>query len=130
MKLFVSFLSGLLFGLGLCLASMTDPRKVQAFLDLAGPWDPSLALVPIDEAFSKMDTGRIKDCIEAIRDLDLQGAFSMSTGNVPAAFSLCQQLIVVSRHEERRGNRPYIRNVPVSILRDSEEGREWMEEHV
>jgi hypothetical protein len=91
--------------------------------------DPSLALVPIDEAFSKMDTGRIKDCIEAIRDLDLQGAFSMSTGNVPAAFSLCQQLIVVSRHEERRGNRSHIRNVPVTILRDSEEGQEWMAEH-
>ena len=91
--------------------------------------DPSLALVPIDEAFSKMDTGRIKDCIEAIRDLDLQGAFSMSTGNVPAAFSLCQQLIVVSRHEERRGNRAHIRNVPVTILRDSEEGQEWMQEH-
>jgi hypothetical protein len=91
--------------------------------------DPSLALVPIDEAFSKMDTGRIKDCIEAIRDLDLQGVFSMSTGNVPAAFSLCEQLIAVTRHEERRGNRPYIRNVPVKILRDSDEGREWMEEH-
>jgi hypothetical protein len=91
--------------------------------------DPSLALVPIDEAFSKMDTGRIKDCIEAIRDLDLQGAFSMSTGNVPAAFSLCQQLIVVSRHEERRGNRVHIRNVPVNIVRDSDEGKEWMEEH-
>jgi uncharacterized membrane protein YedE/YeeE len=45
MKLFSPFLSGLLFGLGLCLAGMTDPRKVQAFLDLAGPWDPSLALV-------------------------------------------------------------------------------------
>ncbi|MGN6643606.1 MAG: SbcC/MukB-like Walker B domain-containing protein, partial [Verrucomicrobiota bacterium] len=91
--------------------------------------DPSLALVPIDEAFSKMDTGRIKDCIEAIKDLDLQGAFSMSTGNVPAAFGLCNQLIVVSRHEERRGNRAHIRNVPVTILRDSEEGREWMDEH-
>ena len=91
--------------------------------------DPSLALVPIDEAFSKMDTGRIKDCIEAIKALDLQGSFSMSTGNVPAAFSLCDQLIVVSRHEERRGNRPHIRNVPVNILRDSEEGREWMKEH-
>jgi hypothetical protein len=38
-------------------------------------------------------------------------------------------LIVVSRHEERRGNRPHIRNVPVTILRDSEEGREWMAEH-
>ena len=91
--------------------------------------DPSLALVPIDEAFSKMDTGRIKDCIEAIKDLDLQGVFSMSTGNVPTAFSLCNELIVVSRHEERRGNRTHIRNVPVTILRDSEEGREWMREH-
>lgn len=91
--------------------------------------DPSLALVPIDEAFSKMDTGRIKDCIEAIRALDLQGAFSMSTGNVPVAFSLCDQLIVVSRHEERRGNRSHIRNVPVNILRESDEGREWIKEH-
>jgi uncharacterized membrane protein YedE/YeeE len=39
------FLSGLSFGLGLILAGMTDPSKVKAFLDLAGAWDPSLALV-------------------------------------------------------------------------------------
>ncbi len=39
------FLVGLLFGLGLIVAGMTDPGKVQAFLDLAGPWDPSLAFV-------------------------------------------------------------------------------------
>jgi uncharacterized membrane protein YedE/YeeE len=39
------FVSGLLFGLGLILAGMTDPLKVKAFLDLAGAWDPSLALV-------------------------------------------------------------------------------------
>lgn len=39
------FLSGLVFGLGLILAGMTDPRKVKAFLDLTGAWDPSLALV-------------------------------------------------------------------------------------
>jgi len=45
MKAFVAFGSGLLFGLGLCLAGMTDPHKVLAFLDLAGRWDPSLALV-------------------------------------------------------------------------------------
>lgn len=37
--------SGLLFGLGLAIAGMTDPRKVLAFLDLAGDWDPSLLLV-------------------------------------------------------------------------------------
>ena len=39
------FISGLVFGLGLILAGMTEPLKVKAFLDLAGAWDPSLALV-------------------------------------------------------------------------------------
>jgi hypothetical protein len=39
------FLVGLLFGLCLCLSGMTDPPKVLGFLDLAGAWDPSLALV-------------------------------------------------------------------------------------
>lgn len=37
--------AGLVFGVGLALAQMTDPRKVLGFLDIAGPWDPSLALV-------------------------------------------------------------------------------------
>lgn len=40
-----AFGSGLLFGLGLLLAGMADPAKVQAFLDLGGAWDPSLMLV-------------------------------------------------------------------------------------
>lgn len=39
------FVVGLLFGLGLILSGMTDPGKVLGFLDLAGAWDPSLALV-------------------------------------------------------------------------------------
>lgn len=39
------FVAGLLFGLGLILAGMTDPGKVQGFLDLTGAWDPSLAFV-------------------------------------------------------------------------------------
>jgi hypothetical protein len=91
--------------------------------------DPSLALVPIDEAFSKMDTGRIRDCIEAIKNLDLQGIFSMSTGNVPGAFSLCEQLVIVSRNDDKQNGRHRVRNIPVSILRQSDEGREWMQEH-
>ncbi|HNB43637.1 MAG TPA: YeeE/YedE family protein [Burkholderiaceae bacterium] len=37
--------SGAVFGLGLSIAQMTDPRKVQAFLDVAGDWDASLMLV-------------------------------------------------------------------------------------
>ena len=39
------FFSGLIFGIGLILAGMTEPLKVKGFLDLAGAWDPSLALV-------------------------------------------------------------------------------------
>jgi len=39
------FVSGLVFGIGLLLAGMTDPLKVKGFLDLAGAWNPSLALV-------------------------------------------------------------------------------------
>lgn len=38
-------LTGVLFGAGLFISGMTDPLKVQAFLDLAGQWDPTLALV-------------------------------------------------------------------------------------
>lgn len=39
------FASGLLFGLGLVVSQMINPAKVIGFLDLAGDWDPSLALV-------------------------------------------------------------------------------------
>lgn len=39
------FIVGLVFGWGLLLSGMTDPGKVIGFLDLAGAWDPSLALV-------------------------------------------------------------------------------------
>lgn len=37
--------AGLLFGLGLAVSQMANPAKVLAFLDVAGAWDPSLALV-------------------------------------------------------------------------------------
>ncbi len=43
----VALVCGLIFGLGLLLAGMADPAKVLAFLDLAGAWDPSLALVMV-----------------------------------------------------------------------------------
>ena len=40
-----AWLSGLVFGLGLIVSGMANPAKVLGFLDLAGEWDPSLALV-------------------------------------------------------------------------------------
>ena len=45
MTLFVSLLTGLVFGIGLIVSGMADPGKVLGFLDLAGVWDPSLAFV-------------------------------------------------------------------------------------
>ena len=45
MTILIAALAGLVFGLGLLVSGMADPQKVLAFLDLAGPWDPSLALV-------------------------------------------------------------------------------------
>jgi uncharacterized membrane protein YedE/YeeE len=45
MQNLVALLAGLLFGLGLILSGMTDPTKIQGFLDLGGTWDPSLAVV-------------------------------------------------------------------------------------
>ena len=41
----LAFATGLVFGVGLLVAGMADPHKVLAFLNLAGPWDPSLAFV-------------------------------------------------------------------------------------
>lgn len=41
----VPLASGLLFGAGLALAGMTQPARIQGFLDVTGSWDPTLAFV-------------------------------------------------------------------------------------
>lgn len=45
MNTLMSLLSGLIFGLGLIVSGMSNPAKIQNFLDLAGLWDPSLIFV-------------------------------------------------------------------------------------
>ncbi|MGO9133061.1 MAG: DUF6691 family protein [Methylovirgula sp.] len=45
--LVAAFLCGLIFGIGLIVAQMSNPAKVLNFLDIAGAWDPSLAFVMI-----------------------------------------------------------------------------------
>ena len=45
MPLVTSWLAGLVFGIGLIVSGMANPAKVLGFLDVAGPCDPSLALV-------------------------------------------------------------------------------------
>lgn len=45
MRLFVSYLIGLVFGVGISISGMANPAKVLNFFDVAGAWDPSLAFV-------------------------------------------------------------------------------------
>jgi uncharacterized protein len=45
MQALASFLCGLIFGSGLMISGMTQPAKVLGFLDIFGPWDPTLAFV-------------------------------------------------------------------------------------
>lgn len=40
-----AFASGVLFGIGLAMSGMTDPRRVLGFLDLFGAFDPTLLFV-------------------------------------------------------------------------------------
>ncbi len=45
MRYVLSYLIGLIFGLGIILGGMANPAKVLNFFDIAGTWDPSLAFV-------------------------------------------------------------------------------------
>jgi uncharacterized protein len=45
MRTLVAGLLGALFGTGLAVSGMTNPAKVLAFLDVAGAWDATIALV-------------------------------------------------------------------------------------
>jgi uncharacterized protein len=45
LRALAGLVAGALFGLGFVVSEMINPAKVQAFLDVAGAWDPSLAFV-------------------------------------------------------------------------------------
>lgn len=45
MKHFLTYVTGLVFGLGISMSGMSNPAKVLNFFDFAGTWDPSLAFV-------------------------------------------------------------------------------------
>lgn len=45
MRAILTLLSGVLFGLGVTISGMVNPMKVLNFMDLAGPFDPTLLFV-------------------------------------------------------------------------------------
>jgi hypothetical protein len=89
--------------------------------------EPSIGLVPIDEAFSKMSGERITDAIRALRDTDLQGILSMSSGNWPYAIGECDQVLAVHQREIFSGGRKSIRNIAALLDRQQalERSEEW-----
>ena len=55
MKSIVSALViGAIFGIGIAISGMINPAKVLNFFDIAGTWDPSLALVMISALITAM----------------------------------------------------------------------------
>ena len=44
-NIFIPLTSGIIFGVGLVIAGMTNPSKVMGFLNVFGNWDPSLMFV-------------------------------------------------------------------------------------
>lgn len=89
--------------------------------------EPSLGLVPIDEAFSKMSGERITDAIRALRDVDLQGILSMSSGNWPYAIGECDQVLAIHQRDEFINNRKTIRNIGALLTREQalERTKDW-----
>ena len=45
MSKIISFISGIIFGIGLSISNMINPEKVLGFLNLFDQWDPSLIFV-------------------------------------------------------------------------------------
>nr|WP_309575707.1 DUF6691 family protein [Moraxella osloensis] len=45
--LLISAICGLVFGAGLIVSDMANPKTVQSFLDLAGDWNPALMFVMV-----------------------------------------------------------------------------------
>jgi uncharacterized protein len=88
MKRVSPFLVGLLFGSGLILSGMIYPRKVLAFLDLAGAWDPSLAFVMIGAIIAAFAGFRLA----AQRRTSLSG----ERFHLPAASAIDSRLILGS----------------------------------
>jgi uncharacterized membrane protein YedE/YeeE len=86
MQVLMAFIVGLVFGTGLIVGGMTNPAKVQGFLDLAGRWDPSLAFV----MGGALLVGAVAFRIASQRERSLLGAAM----RLPAARQIDRRLVL------------------------------------
>ena len=82
----IALVAGLLFGAGLAVSGMGDPARVQAFLDLFGGWDPTLAFV--------MGGAVLPMAIAWLWQGRLQKPFAEAQFDVPATIKLDRNLLV------------------------------------
>jgi uncharacterized membrane protein YedE/YeeE len=88
MQILTSLIAGILFGIGLLLSGMANPRKILDFLDISGQWDPSLLVVmagALAVSFWAFRYAKIRERTW------LYGAF-----NLPSARQMDKRLIVGS----------------------------------
>ena len=85
MNFIASLVAGLVFGIGLTVSGMANPAKVLGFLDLAGAWDPSLALVMA----AAITVGTVAYFIAGKRTLSLLGLQM----NLPSARQIDRRLV-------------------------------------
>jgi len=88
MLIVTSLLAGMVFGLGLIVSGMANPAKVLGFLDLAGAWNPSLALVMA----GAISVGAIAFAVAGRRTTSLIGAEM----KLPTARHIDRRLVVGS----------------------------------
>ncbi|MFI4904304.1 MAG: DUF6691 family protein, partial [Burkholderiales bacterium] len=84
----MSFVAGIVFGVGLVVSRMANPAKVIGFLDLAGRWDPSLAFVMA----GAVAVGAIAFAVAGRRQRSLLGA----TMRLPASRVIDRRLLAGS----------------------------------
>jgi hypothetical protein len=74
-----------------------------------------------------MSGERITDAIRSLRDVDLQGILSMSSGNWPYAIGECDQILAVHQRESFVEGRKSIRNLAALLTREQalERSKDW-----
>jgi len=91
-QLVVAGISGIIFGFGLAIAGMTNPGKIQNFLDIAaipsGGWDPSLIFV--------MGSGVVVGLVGLRLHRFMSTPISVSEFRFPTNFKIDRQLVVGS----------------------------------
>jgi uncharacterized membrane protein YedE/YeeE len=92
----LAFVCGLVFGIGLVLSGMTEPSKVQGFLDITGQWDPSLGLVMGGAIAVALPFFQWAKHVRSRKAHSVNGSEKIDTDAVPMPTTIDKSLIIGS----------------------------------